>query len=44
MKLIDTHAHLDEIEDIRGALDRAKEKGVKAIVGVGSSLDSNKKS
>jgi TatD DNase family protein len=43
MKLIDTHAHLDEIEDIRGALDRAKEKGVKAIVGVGSSLDSNKK-
>ncbi len=43
MKLIDTHAHLEEIEDIQGALERARESGVRAIVGVGSDLDSNKK-
>ncbi|MBI5967382.1 MAG: TatD family hydrolase [Deltaproteobacteria bacterium] len=43
MKLIDTHAHLDEIEDIQGALTRAKEAGVWAIVGVGADLTSNEK-
>lgn len=41
MKLIDTHAHLDEIKDIHGALRRAKEAGIWAIVGVGADLPSN---
>ncbi len=43
MRLIDTHAHLDEIPDIDGAIQRARDSGVKAIVGVGSDLQSNKK-
>jgi TatD DNase family protein len=41
--LIDTHAHLDEIIDIDGAIQRARESGVQAIVGVGSDLQSNEK-
>lgn len=43
MNLIDTHAHLDEIDDLEGALARAKEAGVRAIIGVGMDLASNKK-
>jgi TatD DNase family protein len=43
LKLIDTHAHLDEIADLRGAILRAKDSGVQAIVGVGSDLQSNEK-
>jgi TatD DNase family protein len=43
LKLIDTHAHLDEIADLEGAIRRAKESGVQAIVGVGSDLQSNEK-
>ena len=43
MQLIDTHAHLDEIKDIDGALCRAKEAGIKAVIGLGSDLASNKR-
>ena len=43
MQLIDTHAHLDEIIDIDGALCRAKEAGIQAVVGLGSDLTSNKR-
>ena len=43
MKLIDTHAHLEEVRDIEAALIRAKENGVRAIVGVGSDSVSNQK-
>jgi TatD DNase family protein len=43
VKLIDTHAHLDEIEDIDGALKRAKDFGLQAIIGVGSDFVSNQK-
>jgi TatD DNase family protein len=43
MHLIDTHAHVDEIEDIEGALVRAEQSGVRAVVGVGSGLESNRK-
>ena len=39
--LIDTHAHLDELEDLEAALDDAREKGVVAIVAVGSDYQSN---
>ena len=43
MKLIDTHAHLDEVKDVEGALARAREAGLRAIVGVGTDFVSNEK-
>ncbi len=43
LKLIDTHAHLDEIQDIEGALIRARAAGLRKIVAVGADLGSNKK-
>jgi len=42
-RLIDTHAHLDEIEDIDRVLADAREAGLVAIVAVGSDLESNRK-
>ena len=41
--LVDTHAHLDEIEDIDSALKQAEEAGVEAVIGVGQDLISNQK-
>ncbi len=41
--MIDTHAHLDHIEDWSSALKAAQEFGVKGIVAVGVNLVSNKK-
>ncbi len=43
LKVIDTHAHLDELEDLEQAISRAKEAGVTAIVAVGSNHQSNQK-
>ena len=43
MNLIDTHAHVDEVKDIEGAILRARRSGIRAIVGVGSDLASNRK-
>lgn len=43
LMLIDTHAHLDEIQDIEGALIRARAAGLRKIVAVGTDLGSNKK-
>ncbi len=43
MKLIDTHAHLDELKDLEGALDRARKAGIHAVAAVGSDLPSNEK-
>jgi TatD DNase family protein len=40
-KLIDTHAHLDELENLDLMLEEAREAGVIAIVAVGSSQQSN---
>jgi TatD DNase family protein len=42
-RLIDTHAHLDEIESLEAALAAAREAGVISIVAVGSDMASNKK-
>ena len=42
-KLIDTHAHLDEVQDPEEALKRAQDAGVQAVVGVGTDLPSNEK-
>ncbi len=41
--LIDTHAHLDEIEQIDTALKNARQSGLEAIIAVGQDLDSNLK-
>jgi TatD DNase family protein len=43
MKIIDTHAHLDELEGLDLAINRAKESGLEAIIAVGSSISSNLK-
>jgi TatD DNase family protein len=43
LKIIDTHAHLDEIEDLELALTRAREAGVVAIIAVGSNQETNQK-
>jgi TatD DNase family protein len=42
-QLIDTHAHLEEIENLESVLTLAKEAGLAAIVAVGSDLASNQK-
>jgi TatD DNase family protein len=42
-RLIDTHAHLEEIEPLEEALAGARQAGVTAIVAVGSDLASNRK-
>ena len=41
LKIIDTHAHLDELENLESALTKAKHSGVIAIVAVGSNHQSN---
>lgn len=43
IKLIDTHAHLDELEDIETAISEAKKISVTAIIGVGTNQESNEK-
>ncbi len=40
-RLIDTHAHLDEVENLDSALNKASQAGVIAIVAVGSGYESN---
>jgi TatD DNase family protein len=41
--MIDTHAHLDEIENLESVLAQAKKAGLVAIVAVGSDSASNRK-
>jgi TatD DNase family protein len=41
--LIDTHAHLDEIEDLETTVASARAEGVEAIIAVGQDLKSNLK-
>ncbi len=43
MKLIDTHAHLEDFTDIELVLKRAKDNNVLAIIAVGSNKKSNLK-
>jgi len=43
LKVIDTHAHLDELENLEPALKKAKEAGIIAVVAVGSNHQSNQK-
>jgi len=43
IKLIDTHAHLNHVENVEVALKEASEAGVAGVVAVGIDLASNKK-
>ena len=43
MVIIDSHAHIDQLEDLPGALSRAHEAGVSDIVAMSVDLDSMKK-
>jgi TatD DNase family protein len=43
LRLIDTHAHLDEIEDLGTAVNKAREAGLSAIIAVGQDLASDVK-
>jgi TatD DNase family protein len=43
VRVIDTHAHLEEFKDMHGVVQRAKEAGVAGIVGVGVGYASNLK-
>jgi TatD DNase family protein len=41
--LVDCHAHLEEQEDPEAAIERAERSGVRAIVAVGSDIESNRR-
>ncbi len=43
MKIIDTHAHLDQVQDVDQALKEAARCGVEAVVAVGVDLAANQK-
>jgi TatD DNase family protein len=40
--VIDTHAHLDALEDPAGALERARAAGVERVIAIGSGIESAK--
>jgi TatD DNase family protein len=40
-RLVDSHAHLEELDSLDSAIDRAMQNGVAAIVAVGSGYESN---
>jgi TatD DNase family protein len=42
-RLVDTHAHLEEIEDLDGVLEKSRRAGVTAIIAVGSDRETNEK-
>ena len=41
--MIDTHAHLDALDDPDGAVERARAAGVTRIVTVGTGIDSSRR-
>ena len=41
MRLVDTHAHLSDLEGREGVVRRAKEAGIEAIVAVGGNLETS---
>jgi len=43
LRLVDCHAHLEELEDPAAAIERAGRSGVRSIVAVGSDLESNRR-
>lgn len=43
MRLVETHAHLDEIKDLEQALKEAEAAGIRTIIAVGQDYESNQK-
>ena len=43
MTFVDTHAHLEAVDDLDGVLERAKNVGVGKIVTIGTSMETSKK-
>jgi TatD DNase family protein len=43
LSIIDGHAHINELKNLADELDRAKRAGVKAIIGVGMDIESNRR-
>ncbi|MFH1625706.1 MAG: TatD family hydrolase [Pseudomonadota bacterium] len=43
VKLIDTHTHLEDIEDLSEAMKRAENAGISSIIAVASDYESNKR-
>jgi len=42
LRLVDTHAHLSDLEDREGVIRRAREAGIEAIVAVGGNLETSR--
>ena len=42
MRLVDTHAHLSDLDDREGVIKRAREAGIEAIVAVGGNLETSR--
>jgi TatD DNase family protein len=42
MAMIDGHAHLNEISDIDGAIERAASAGIRTVIAVGMDIESNR--
>ena len=40
--MIDTHAHLDALDDPKGALERARAAGVERVLSIGTGLESTR--
>jgi TatD DNase family protein len=43
LRLVDTHAHLDEVENLDRAIEEAKQVGLVAVIAVGQDYESNLK-
>jgi TatD DNase family protein len=43
VRLVDSHSHLDELDDLSGSLKEAKAAGVWGIIAVGMDIESNRK-
>jgi TatD DNase family protein len=42
LRIVDTHAHLSDLEDREGVIERARETGIEAIVAVGGNLETSR--
>ena len=42
MRLMDTHAHLSDLEDREGVIERARGVGIDAIIAVGGNLETSR--
>jgi Tat protein secretion system quality control protein TatD with DNase activity len=43
LSLVDSHAHLEELDDLPESLEEAKAAGVCGIIAVGMDIESNKR-